>query len=333
VAAQAGLTLIAGANASQSVYDVVADIGDTWRITFDSAAKTFAIKVIDTQFGLTDRSGSYTSTTDGNITTYTGTDLQLSVDARTRLLSGSIKLGGKSTTVSGTAYAVGDVAKLAGSYTFLGAMRNASNGGSPFNPKGVLKVNADGSAQMCNNGVFNAQGVCTAVAGLGEFDSANLTLVKDTTRGVLVARQGQVDFGIVHVHAGDRGLALFVDRYGRNQENVLRVGTLVAAKAVKVGAEIDGSYSCADQGGATGKITIAGTTATVTNNSTGKSHNESVTLNKASTGTQAVDFDGIAVLKDPQDAQSDYSMFMPVSSSMAIEYSTDKPYLTVCVKK
>lgn len=92
-------------------------------------------------------------------------------------------------------------------------------------------------------------------------------------RGVLVARQGQRDFGIVHVHAGDRGLALIVDRYGINDENVMRVGT------------------------------------------------------------QAVDFDGVAVLKDPADAQSDYSMFMPVSSSLAVEYSTDKAYLTVCLKK
>lgn len=57
-----------------------------------------------------------------------------------------------------------------------------------------------------------------------------LTLIKDAKNGLLVSRQGGQDFGIVHVHAWDRGLALFIDRYSRNQENVMRVGTIVAAK-------------------------------------------------------------------------------------------------------
>ncbi len=131
--------MIAGANADESVYDVAAEIGDTWRITFDNAKKTFSVKVLSTQFGLIDRSGSYTAVTTGNITTYTGTDLNLTVDARTRLLTGTIKLGSMSSNVSGTGYAATDVAKLAGNYIFLGAMRNASNGGCPFNPKGSLQ--------------------------------------------------------------------------------------------------------------------------------------------------------------------------------------------------
>ena len=333
VADQAGLVVIAGANADETVYDVAADIGDTWRITFDNVKKTYAIRVLSTQFGLSDRSGTFSAVTVGNLTTYTATDFSVTVDARTRLLSGNIKLGNMASTVSGTGYAVGDVARLAGSYIFLGAMRNASNGGDRFNPKGSLKVAADGSAQLCNGGVFNAQGACSAVSPQLEAENADLTLVKDAKNGLLVARQGGQDFGIVHVHAGDRGLALFIDRYSRNQQNVLRVGTIVAARQQKIGAEINGSYACAAQGGTTGKIDIAGNVATITNNGTGKVHAENVTLNKLGLGAQAVDFDGIAALKDPADAPADYAMFMPLSSSMAIEFSTDRSYMGMCLKK
>lgn len=334
VAKEAGLSVIAGASADESVYDVAADIGDTWRITLDSARKTYTIRVLSTQFGLSDRSGTFAASTSGNLTTYTdpATDFSVIVDARTRLLSGTIKLGGMVSTVSGTGYAVGDVAKLAGSYIFLGAMRNASNGGDRFNPKGSLKVAADGSAQLCNGGAFNAQGVCAAVSPRLEAENASLTLVKDAKNGLLVARQGGQDFGIVHVHAGDRGLALFIDRYSRNQENVMRVGTIVAAKQQKIGTEINGSYACAAQG-VSANIEVAGSTATLTNNTTGKTHAESIITNKLGLGAQAIDFDGIAVFKDPADVPADYSMFMPASSSMAVEFSTDRSYMGMCLKK
>ncbi len=319
VAKEAGLAVIAGASADESVYDVAADIGDTWRITFDNAKKTFSIKVLSTQFGLSDRSGTFSATTTGNITTYTGTDLSLSVDARTRLLTGTVKLGGMNSSVSGSGYAATDVTRLAGSYIFLGAMRNASNGGDRFNPKGSLKVAADGSAQLCNGGVFNAQGACSAVSPQLEAENASLTLVRDAARGLIIARQGDQDFGIVHVHAGDRGLALFIDRYSRNQQNVLRVGTIVAAKQQKIGTEIAGSYACAASG-ISANIVVAET------------HAETIAVNKLGLGAQAVDFDGIAVFKDPADVPADYSMFMPVSSSMAVEFSTDRSYMGTCLK-
>ncbi|MBG6221825.1 MULTISPECIES: hypothetical protein [unclassified Janthinobacterium] len=334
VAKEAGLNLIAGASADESVYDVAADIGDTWRITFDSVKKTYVIRVLSTQFGLSDRSGTFSASTSGNLTTYTdtATDFSVTVDARTRLLSGNIKLGNMLSTVSGSGYAVSDVAKLAGNYIFLGTMRNASNGAFPFHPKGTLKIAADGAAQLCNGGVFNAQGVCSAVSPQLAAENASLTLVKDAKSGLLVARQGDQDFGIVHVHAGDRGLALFIDRYGRNQENVMRVGTIVAAKQQKIGTELNGSYACAAQG-ISGKIVVAGSTATVTNNTTGKTHAETITVNKLGLGAQAVDFDGVAVFKDPADVPADYSMFMPVSSSMAVEFSTDRSYMGMCLKQ
>ncbi|MGK5006666.1 hypothetical protein [Janthinobacterium sp. LB2P70] len=331
VAAQAGLTVIAGANGDETVYDMAADIGDTWRITFDSAKKTYAIRVLSTQFGLSDRSGTFSAVTTGHLTTYTATDFSVTVDARTRLLTGTVKLGNMNSNVSGTGYAVTDVAKLAGNYIFLGAMRNASNGGDRFNPKGSLKVAADGSAQLCNGGVFNAQGVCSAVSPQLEAENASLILVRDATRGLIIARQGNQDFGIVHAHAGDRGLALFIDRYSRNQQNVLRVGTIVAAKQQKIGAEIAGSYACAAPG-ISAKIVVAGSTATITNNTAGKTHAETITINKLGLGAQAVDFDGIAVFKDPADVPADYSMFMPVSSSMAVEFSTDRSYMGTCLK-
>ncbi|WP_146009724.1 hypothetical protein [Janthinobacterium sp. ROICE36] len=123
----------------------------------------FTFRVLSTQFGLSDRSGTFSATTTGNFTTYMATDFSVTVDARTRLLSGNIKLGNIVSTVSGTAYAVSDVAKLAGSYIFLGAMRNAANGADRFHPKGSLKIVADGTAQLCHGGVFDAQGACSAL--------------------------------------------------------------------------------------------------------------------------------------------------------------------------
>ena len=94
------------------------------------------------------------------------------------LLSGNIKLGSMDLDRQRQRLCRQDVAKLAGNYIFLGAMRNASNGADRFNPKGSLKIAADGAAQLCNGGVFNAQGVCSAVSPQLEAENASLTLVK-----------------------------------------------------------------------------------------------------------------------------------------------------------
>ncbi|MNN45448.1 hypothetical protein D3C81_1597840 [compost metagenome] len=109
------------------------------------------------------------------------------------------------------------------------------------------------------------------------------------------------------------------------------MGTIVAAKQQKIGAEIAGSYACAAPG-ISAKIVVAGSTATITNNTAGKTHAETIAINKLGLGAQAVDFVGIAVFKDPADVPADYSMFMPVSSSMEVEFSTDRSYMGTCLK-
>lgn len=109
------------------------------------------------------------------------------------------------------------------------------------------------------------------------------------------------------------------------------MGAIVAAKQQKIGTEIAGTYACAAPG-ISAKIAVAGSTATISNNTAGKTHVETITANKLGLGAQTVDFDGIAVFKDPADVPADYSMFMPVSSSMAVEFSTDRSYMGTCLK-
>ena len=336
VATQAGLTTIATSSSTQTAYDVAADIGDTWRITFDSATSTYAIKILSSQFGLTDKTGTYTATTSGNLTTYSGTDFQVTVDNRTRLIIGNIKLGVRSTSISGSGYAVADLAKLAGNYLFIAATRDASTNATRETTIGTLRVNANSTIDACERGTFDSTGKCTAFPGVVTQRSpvlASFTLSRNATTGIVSIAQNGSAFGILNVHAGDRGPVLIVDRAGNSPSGTLRVGTIIAGQPQALTSAVDGTYACSRQGGDTGQIVLSGASAQVTNSSTKLTHTETVYLNQIGTGTGITAFNGAATLKVPGEPFTATSTYFPLSSSFGVGVDSDTEYLTVCAKK
>lgn len=307
------------AGAGQIAYDVAADIGDTWRITLDVPNNSFTVKVLSTQYGLSDRSGSFTAATVGNVTTYSGTDFSLRVDSRTQAASGNIKLGNRSASVLGSGYVAPELSRLAGTYLLAGTARNLSGGGSPALVIGGLKLAADGTAQVCDGGSFDAAGACTAISGLPAPATVALKFTRDAGTGVIQAMQGTQSFGVVHVHAGDRGAALVIDRFGPNDANVMRVGTFVAVKPATLSAgDTDGTYLCSQGGVLAGRVVAAGSSATITNLISNATHVETLALNQVANGSAVASAPGAATLRVPGEAASEAMVLVPLSSSLAV---------------
>lgn len=338
-----GATTVAnpsGYSASAVSYKVAADIGDTWVETFDPATGIYLVHMEKTQYGLADATGTFTSSTSGNFTTYTlgtGGTGSFVVDNRTKGISGISTIGGKTTTVSGTGYRISDLAKLAGTYFFTYATRNQSNGGSTDTAAGQLVINSAGtSATMCSGGTVNANNTCTPFAAgvTTELNTFTLAMSGDS---VVLTNSG-AEWGRLHVHAGDFGASLIVDRYGLNASNILRVGTLYAAKAQTFkGTEFDGNWSCSQLGKADSTATVSGTSATVkdasTPNATGTAtytitYNQIVDRNN---NNQKIAFNGIANMTTTAAGFTSAVNVLPLSSSLTI---TSNAYggLNVCRK-
>jgi hypothetical protein len=267
---------VTATNTTSTAYDLVAAIGDTWRVNFDSNGNAYSVSIVQTQYGLTNSStgttGTFTKTTSGNYTTYTlGTAGTLIVDDRTKAVSGNMTIGAKASTVAGTGYAAPALNKLAGTYNFAYHSRNALDGLSPDMGAGQFTVSADGAnIAICPGGTINAAATaCTPqrpnspsvpVAGTLEKASDGLIMITLTENG------RTAEFGKLHVLVGDRGPILLIDHYGLNAENVLRTGAFYAAKAVAAtGTEFNGNWSCNRTGGIPGSTAVvSGNTAQVT---------------------------------------------------------------------
>jgi hypothetical protein len=326
------------------VYDVAADIGDTWRITFNTATNAYSIEVLNTVYGLTSRSagatGSYISTTTGNLTTYalSGSAGSVSIDSRTKDISGKMTIGGKSSTVMGTSTAVSDLTKLAGDYNFLGASRNVSNGGSPESLAGQVKINSDGTATICVNGTFTT-GSCAAVETSQTAEGVALELRKETGTGRIFVDfataqyQNEKTMGIINVQAGDLGPVLIIDRFGHSPEGTLRTGVFYAVKAKQLtGVDADGSWKCSKNGIDTASLVIKTENGTTTNTVTSTGYNATETLmwNKVvTTGTSQKTINGFAVSVASNGSGAN---LLPLSSSLAV-VSGDGYSLNVCRKQ
>ena len=154
------------ANANEKAYDLVADIGDTWRITFNSATGDYNLAITDTQYGLKDVTGKFDSKIFGNFVEYTldnGKVGTLVLDSRTKAISGNMTVGGKPTTVAGSGYITKDLSKLAATYNIVGATRNLG-GGSPDFMAGQMKVDDKGVAIVCIGGLVK-DNACASVPG------------------------------------------------------------------------------------------------------------------------------------------------------------------------
>lgn len=321
--AQTGATAVPGTTSAAQAFDLTADIGDTWRLVL-SQDGSFTIKVLSTQYGLTDISGTYIQATNGSFTTYTGTSANgsftLKLDTRTHIISGNVILRTRSSSVAGTGYSVpSDTAKLAGDYFYIGTTRNASDGGSPSFVGGTFRVATNGTdVTLCDGGLVNASGTCDAVAGSGTPGRFALKLVKGATDGLTHVQLSGSDFGILSFQAGDRGPVLVIDRFGYNQAAtpVLRTGVIYAAKQrVLSGTEFDGTWTCTDRGTTVGTVTVNGTSVKTADTS-GASTAETLYFNEVSTNTGLVAVNGAATSVVHGQAPSSGVILLPLSSSM-----------------
>ncbi len=327
VATAAGATLIASASSDEEVYNLAADIGDTWQLILNNKTNTYVMRVLNSQYGLTSTtSAGFTKTTVGSITTISGTTgsaLSVQLDTRTKTLAGNATVGSKKATVSGSGYNVTDTKLLAGNYGFMGSVRNVANGQFRDNPVGSFIVAANGvDITVCDKGIV-VNNACAAVPNSGAqvISSKPLKVSRDSATGVLMLKDGTRDFGVLHVSAGDRGPVLIIDRFGLNDDNVLRAGVIFAAKPAKLaGTEFNGTFNCSVNGIDSAIAVVTGNTYTVkdaqrnTNNTGTLQYNKVVSGN----GLSAIDLDGAAIAKNVNETLAQASLVLPLSSSLAV---------------
>ena len=121
--------------------------------------------------------------------------------------------------------------------------------------------------------------------------------------------------------AGDRGPVLVLDRFGVNDDNVLRAGVIFAGKAVKLGGtEFNGTFNCSTNGIDSANVVVTGSTYTVrdvqrnTNNSGTLQYNKV----KSGNGLSAIDLDGAAIAQNKDETLAQASLVLPLSSSLAV---------------
>ena len=332
-ATAAGATLVAAPSGSIA-YQLVADVGDSLTITFNTTTREYSARVDATQFNFADRVGTFNSTNSGDFTTYTlGSDnYKLVVDNRTKAIAGNMSMitengTEKAFTVAGTGYQISDLSKLAGTYNFAYNTRNQSNGQDNDKGMGQLKISSDGAiATLCTSGTVNASNTCDAIAA-GVAPELN-TLTLTISNGLITVSNNGTEWGKLRVHTGDLGLSLIIDRYGVNGSGVLRVGALYAVKAQTLAAGSgNGTWACNRLGVATNSFTVSGTALTNTPVG-GSAQSGTIQYNQAGTGSSLVSVPGFVAMG------SNDTNFLPLSSSLLVaSYIADSTQpLTICRK-
>ena len=319
-----GATVIAGASSDEEVYNLAADVGDSWQLVLNNKTSQYVIKVLKSQYNLnSSTAATFTKTTVGTVTTVkdaSGSALSVQIDTRTKTVAGNVTVGSKTATVSGSGYAIADVGKLAGNYFFAGSTHNVSNGQWRDTPLGGFIIAANGTDITVCDGSIAVNGVCTAVSASSPVISSKaLKIVKDGA--LLRIMDGTKDFGVLNVSAGDRGPVLIIDRFGLNDDTpaILRAGVFYGAKSAKLaGTEFDGNWTCSSGGADLGTLVVSGTAYTVTANKV--SQQGVLQYNKAYVArtNSTADVNGILIAKNNNEALGEASLVLPLSSSLAI---------------
>lgn len=288
-----GAAAISSDTATES-FDVVASIGDTWRMSVVKATGAYSLTPNNSLYGLTQEAGTLTRTVAGDLVTYVlANKVNLSQDTRTGALVGSMTVGGQAATVSGTPYQVSDATKLAGTYTFMGTTRDKGTSANSEFYAGQILVSSDGTtATFCVGGKVDSTGNCIDVDSTDnktpEKATINLAKVTGTNGGFykMTAMGGDNqthDWGNLMVQNGNLGTVLLIDRFGNGNNgtsSTVRVGNFYAVKSqVLAGTELDGSWKCGTSNG-TATLAINGTTNVVSNpNETPSSWTEKLSFN------------------------------------------------------
>lgn len=328
-------------NANEKAYDLVADIGDTWRITFNSATGEYNLAITDTQYDLKGVTGKFVSKISGNFVEYTldnGKVGTLVLDSRTKAISGNMTVGGKPTTVAGSGYITTNISTLAATYNIVGATRNLG-GGYPDFMAGQMRIDDKGVATVCIGGLVK-DNACTSVPGGPTPENAvtlKLTLEKNT--GKITAQAGNTvttatsDFGLLHVHASDLGKALVIDRFGKNEAGNVRVGTFYAVEAKKLAdTAANGTWKCSGRGNELALAVVNGTENKLTfKTASGVDEiaTEKLHLNYVNKDQLLLDWNGFGVSVLDNNI-SEGVIFLPISTSFAVVESDQQ--LTICRK-
>lgn len=338
VASQIGATAVSGNTSTAQAFDLTADIGDTWRLVLNQDG-SYTIKVLSTQYGLTDTSGTYTQSASGNFVVFTGASgsFVLTLDKRTQTIAGTVTMAGKSSAVAGSGYAVpADTSKLAGDYVYIGSTHNAVDGGSPGFVGGSFRIAANGTdLTLCDGGLINAGGTCDAVPSGGTPNQVALTLVKNSTDGLTHMQLSGSDFGILSVQAGDLGPVLVIDRFGYNTATppVLRTGAVYAVKQQALaGTEANGTWTCTDRGTAVGTVTVDGTTLTATPAGGGQTDTETLYYNQIN-GTSLSPANGMVTSVVNGESVANGVVLLPLSSSLFVVERDAQKSVALCSVK
>lgn len=337
-----GAALIAGA-ADEEVYNVTADIGDSWQLVFNNKTNTYVTKVLNSQFGLTQSaSAAFTKTTVGTITSIKdagGTALSVQIDTRTRTLSGKVTLGTKTATVAGSGYAVTDTSKLAGTYFYGGATRDLS-GANRNAELGSFTLAANGDVVLCEGGIFVVNS-CVKPVDSTSLPTKALKVTRDSLGLLRVRDASNADFGALHVSSGDRGAVLVLDRFGKGPSGAIRTGVIFASKAnVKLsGAEFNGTWLCSVGGKDVVQVVATDGTLSLTDLEQNKPANAgTLSYNKVVTGVgsasaREIPLDGVISAKNNSEAVGESVVILPLSSSLAIVVEPVDSIVDVCRKK
>ena len=329
-------------DSTKLVYDMIADAGDTWQVTLDRIANTFALKVVSTAYGLSDTNGSIVAgTTSGTRTPYTlktaqGTEIgNLITDTSTRSVSGNLTVGTLKTSVSGSADKATALSKLAGTYNFVRFGRDVGSGlGSPDTGAGQALVSADGTTmKLCLESTVGSDGQCKELTGTGTPETAELKLTLDTNGRLVMTKDGAA-FGLATLLPSDFGKALQMDMYRKNEENVWRTGVFYFAETKALSeTAVNGQWTCAGLGADANTISIAGTAGTAKNLVNGQSMTAVFKYNQVyDQANNFVAVNGFMSGGATSDALKDYDLFLPLSSSLLINEMSADTRIRVCRK-
>lgn len=325
-------------------FDVVASIGDTWRLVINKTTGAYTLTPNNSQYGLAAESGTLARTTSGDFVTYVlANKVSLTQDTRTGALVGSMTVGSQSAQVTGTPYQVSDASKLAGIYNFMGTTRDKIGGGNRNFHAGQVLISSNGaSATFCVGGLVDSSGNCTdadttdgkspekAVLALGKETGSNGGFYKMTVTG---SDNQSHDFGNLMVQNGNLGTVLLVDRYGNGDNGVsstVRLGNFYAVKSQTLkGSELDGKWKCQTTNGAA-NLTVNGTTNAIVNpTETPSSWTETLSYNKVNAANGAL-------ISIPGFAVSTYEgqgvLVLPLSASLFAVEADSVHGVVMCAK-
>lgn len=331
-------------DSNSEAFDVLASIGDTWRLVVNKTTGAYTLTPNNSQYALAAESGTLSRTVVGDVVTYTlANKVSLTQDTRTGALLGSMTVGGQAAQVSGTPYQVADASKLAGIYNFIGTTRDKVGGTNSEFYAGQLSISSNGaSATLCVGGGVDSSGNCTVVDSSGQAPEKGVLAVSKVSGSnggfyklTITGGDNQThDFGNLLVQNGNLGTVLLIDRYGNGDSglsNTVRVGNFYAVKAQTLqGNELNGGWTC-PVGNATATLAINGNTNAVTNPAeTPSSWTETLSYNKVNASNGALlTFPGMVV----STFNGSGVLALPLSASVLAVERDGARSVTLCSKK